>query len=152
MKFKLNDRVKTPKGEGEIIELDNSCTVYPYRVLLFNGVKNWFEESELEPIPQTLQERWDSGERFRGKRTKLEVKELFVFKSGKVAIDYEGSDCLSYYNENYFFMSFETIPSEPETRWVNVYIGDHVGLGDKKEDAADISVQQQLINGKWVNV
>ncbi len=53
----------------------------------------------------------------------------------------------------------EPIPSEPQTRWVNVFLGndayckhDSVTFDEKPNKAADFSVQQKLVNDKWVNV
>ena len=111
----------------------------------------------LKDIP--LQVRWDSGERFRTKAiTGAKLKNIHVFESGQVAYVYDYNEAYCCPSEEYFFQHFEPIPSEPQTRWVNVYLGDskdttcfNVTTGDV-DLRADKSFQQQLINSKWVNV
>ena len=111
----------------------------------------------LKDIP--LQVRWDSGERFRARAGDLaKIKDLRVFNSGEVAYVYEDGSAYFGKSESYFLEYFEPIPSEPQTRWVNVYLGDskdttcfNVTTGDV-DLRADKSFQQQLINSKWVNV
>ena len=111
----------------------------------------------LKDIP--LQVRWDSGERFRTKAiTGAKLKNIHVFESGQVAYVYDYNEAYCCPSESYFLEYFEPIPSEPQTRWVNVYLGDskdttcfNVTTGDV-DLRADKSFQQQLINSKWVNV
>lgn len=106
----------------------------------------------LNDIP--LQVRWDSGERFVYKEDKTILTELLTFPSGKIACVYSDNLGVVYSDEYNFFLGNEPI-TEPQTRWVNVYVGDKLAVAsigcDKKEDAC-YSFQQQLINKKWVNV
>ena len=110
----------------------------------------------LKDIP--LQVRWDSGERFRGCFTKLDLKELHVFENGYVAFVKENVEDIIYEKLEDFLNKYEPIPSEPQTRCVNVYVSEsgnfksEVSVNEEKSSLATFSFQQQLINSKWVNV
>lgn len=121
------------------------------------------EEGNYPPIPPDslkdipLQVRWDSGERFRQNVTNIEITELHTFKNGKIGYTVN-RDTFIQTNEENFLRLYEPIPSEPQTRWVNVFLADSatcnfydvlVGL---KEEKATFSVQQKLVNSKWMNV
>lgn len=121
--------------------------------IVLNGLYPPIPPDSLKDIP--LQVRWDSGERFRHICEKTAVIGLHTFTNGVIAVYCEGiGEFLT--NQNYFFMKYEPIPSEPQTRWVNVWVENSGSattiVNDAKGTNATMSFQQQLINSKWVNV
>ena len=105
----------------------------------------------LKDIP--LQTRWDSGERFRTKAiTGAKLKNIHVFESGQVAYVYDYNEAYCCPSEEYFFQHFEPIPSEPQTRRVNVYVSESGSattiVNDVNHTNATMSFQQPLIHPK----
>lgn len=167
-------RQKEQKGnQNEDLRLRGNDSIFTWQRTKEGGYF-WadVQEGNYPPIPPDslkdipLQVRWDSGERFRTKAiTGAKLKNIHVFESGQVAYVYDYNEAYCCPSESYFLEYFEPIPSEPQTRWVNMYASDEVFTGKnetkkyfagvysgEKDNAADISVQQQLINSKWVNV
>ena len=164
-------RQKEQKGnQNEDLRLSGNDSIFTWQRTKEGGYF-WadVQEGNYPPIPPDslkdipLQVRWDSGERFRTKAiTGAKLKNIHVFESGQVAYvyDYNRYDYNEAYccpSEEYFFQHFEPIPSEPQTRWVNVYVSESgsattIVVNDVKHTNATMSFQQQLINSKWVNV
>ena len=158
-------RQKEQKGnQNEDLRLSGNDSIFTWQRTKEGGYF-WadVQEGNYPPIPPDslkdipLQVRWDSGERFRTKAiTGAKLKNIHVFESGQVAYVYDYNEAYCCPSEEYFFQHFEPLPSEPQTRWVNVYVSESGSattiVNDVKHTNATTPHPQQLINSKWVNV